>query len=68
MINIPTRIIILLTGLDPAGPGFDEAELEVRLDPADALFVDVIHTDAQHTLHFGIKATSLHTNLKKPIE
>lgn len=35
-----------LSGLDPAEPCFQGTPEEVRLDPSDAMFVDVIHTDA----------------------
>ncbi|KAH3782722.1 hypothetical protein DPMN_160641 [Dreissena polymorpha] len=32
-------------GLDPAGPLFAKTDAVVRLDPTDALYVDVIHSD-----------------------
>ncbi|XP_053394887.1 inactive pancreatic lipase-related protein 1-like isoform X2 [Mercenaria mercenaria] len=46
-----------ITGLDPAGPSFEKTDPRVRLDRTDALFVDVIHTDAEHlfSLGFGLK-------------
>ncbi|XP_027786114.2 pancreatic triacylglycerol lipase-like isoform X2 [Marmota flaviventris] len=38
--------IARITGLDPAEPYFQDTPELVRLDPSDAQFVDVIHTDS----------------------
>lgn len=35
-----------ITGLDPAGPSYDQMPKERRLDPSDAQLVDVIHTNS----------------------
>ena len=50
------------TGLDPAGPYFENTPFEVRLDPSDADFVDIIHSDAEKVrdLGFGTAQTSGH--------
>ena len=37
--------LFLLIGLDPAGPFFRLVPTNARLDPTDAQFVAVIHTD-----------------------
>jgi pimeloyl-ACP methyl ester carboxylesterase len=43
-----------ITGLDPAGPYFENSDTRVRLDPTDAKFVDVIHSDGASTLQLGL--------------
>ncbi|GFY71072.1 pancreatic triacylglycerol lipase [Trichonephila inaurata madagascariensis] len=43
-----------ITGLDPAGPCFQNSPAEVRLDPTDALFVDIIHTDGADIILRGL--------------
>ncbi|KAK3602036.1 hypothetical protein CHS0354_015027 [Potamilus streckersoni] len=48
-----------ITGLDPAGPFFEDTEPKVRLDPTDAEFVDVIHTDRTC---FGISSSIGHVD------
>lgn len=41
-----------ISGLDPAGPDFYVSPVD-RLDPTDASFVDVIHTDAARNVQDG---------------
>ncbi|KAK9500473.1 hypothetical protein O3M35_001738 [Rhynocoris fuscipes] len=43
-----------ISALDPAEPHFSETDPVVRLDPSDALFVDVIHTNAQPFIQGGL--------------
>ncbi|KAG8202079.1 hypothetical protein JTE90_010442 [Oedothorax gibbosus] len=42
-----------ITGCDPAEPYFQNMPPSVRLDPTDAQFVDVIHSDATDVLFVG---------------
>ncbi|KAK8730445.1 hypothetical protein OTU49_008013 [Cherax quadricarinatus] len=43
-----------ITALDPAEPYFNDTHTITRLDPSDALFVDVIHTDDSPILGFPL--------------
>ena len=38
--------------MDPAGPLFEKTEKEVRIDPTDADFVDVYHTNGG-SIYYG---------------
>ncbi|XP_076346356.1 pancreatic triacylglycerol lipase-like [Tachypleus tridentatus] len=43
-----------ITAVDPAEPFFQNMPVEVRIDPSDALFVDVIHSDAKTIFLMGL--------------
>lgn len=44
------HLVDQITGLDPAGPVFENCHRNVSLDKGDAKFVDVIHSDASTPL------------------
>ena len=48
--------------MDPAEPYFQGTDIAVRLDPSDALFVDVIHTDGASFYSTDFGMTSLKFN------
>lgn len=49
-----------ITGLDPAEPFFNDTHVLTRLDPSDAIFVDVIHTDNSPILGFPLSVGMTH--------
>lgn len=51
--QIASICLIEIKGLDPAGPLFDKYHPRARLDPSDAVFVDVIHTDTDGDFNLG---------------
>lgn len=53
-----------ITGLDPAGPLFEETEPAVRIDPSDAHFVDILHTNggAENGGFLGMNAAFGHAD------
>ena len=46
-------LVPCLLGLDPADPYFQYTDPEVRLDPTDATFVDILHTDGASIRKLG---------------
>ncbi|XP_046408288.1 uncharacterized protein LOC124172835 [Ischnura elegans] len=47
-------LISRITGLDPAGPLFENQDPEARLDASDAAFVDVIHSNGENLILGGL--------------
>ena len=50
-------VTIHCSGLDAAAPLFENYENPVKLDKSDAMFVDVIHTDAEPLHEAGTSFT-----------
>ncbi|XP_066988289.1 pancreatic triacylglycerol lipase-like, partial [Macrobrachium rosenbergii] len=63
-LNVQNGPVGRITGLDPAGPGFEGASDDVRLDKSDAAFVDVIHTSAcpQSKICLGLSGSFGHVD------
>ena len=55
----------MCTGLDPAGPRFENADSLSRLSPDDATFVDVLHTNIRGSpdLSIGIQRPVGHVDI-----
>ncbi|KAM4636061.1 inactive pancreatic lipase-related protein 1-like isoform 2-T2 [Discoglossus pictus] len=54
--HVGKRITLIwrLTGLDPAGPYFHNTPDDVRLSKNDAVFVDIIHSNAKRLAELGV--------------
>ncbi|XP_050442369.1 pancreatic lipase-related protein 2-like isoform X3 [Adelges cooleyi] len=52
-----------ITGLDPAGPGFEGESSKYRLHHTDAQFVDVIHTGVTSIFGLGIRMPCGHVDI-----
>lgn len=52
--------LLFLLGLDPAGPLYNGKPPEDRLDPSDAQFVDVIHSDTDGNTPLRISDPKTH--------
>lgn len=52
--------LLFLLGLDPAGPLYNGKPPEDRLDPSDAQFVDVIHSDTDGNAPLRISDPKTH--------
>ena len=64
VVNQPNKSISNQSGLDPAEPYFQYTVPAVRLDPSDANFVDVVHTDVASIISggFGMNQTCGHVD------
>uniref|UniRef100_A0A2C9L887 Lipase domain-containing protein n=1 Tax=Biomphalaria glabrata TaxID=6526 RepID=A0A2C9L887_BIOGL len=53
-----------ISGLDPAGPAFEQESSFTRIDSSDAKFVDIVHTDAEPLIKggFGIQSSVGHVD------
>lgn len=62
--NVKNGPLKRISGLDPAGPFFENLSSEVRLDKNDASYVDSIHTDGKklYQAGFGMLQNISHTD------